>query len=153
MGFVFRLERVLAVRRLQEEVAQQFLSRARETLRGERARLEAVEEDLRRAVSDVDVLKRTDELDAEALRLHSRYAGLQRCRVSRAREAVEGASRAVEDASRAVLDAHRARQALEKLRERDEAAWRAAVSRREACRIDAVAAARHRGRREEDRGH
>jgi flagellar biosynthesis chaperone FliJ len=41
---------------------------------------------------------------------------------------------------------------LEKLRERDQEAWRAAEARKDALRIDELAVSRHRAREEESHG-
>ncbi|MBE0616945.1 MAG: hypothetical protein IH608_03315, partial [Proteobacteria bacterium] len=79
MAFVFRLEKVLTVRRLQEEAAQQRLAQAREALESARAGLEALHGELRESAEDLDLAKRGDQLTPEALYLHSLHlAGLRR---------------------------------------------------------------------------
>lgn len=152
MAFVFRLEKVLSVRRLQEEAAHQRLVLVREGLQSDRARLEALEQDLRRVLGQLDELKRRDELSAEDLHLHSLHSAGQRRRIEQAREAVFTSSQMVETASADLLGAHQARQTLEKLRQREETAWVADQTRKEARRIDEVAGSRHRGREEEEHG-
>lgn len=152
MGFVFRLEKVLSVRCLQEEAARQGHARAQEELQGALARLEALRAGLRRCQEDLDDLKRADALTPDALYLHSLHAAGQRRRIERAAAEAEAASRRVAQAAEALREAHKARQALEKLRERDLEAWHAAEARKDAHRIDELAASRHRAREEETHG-
>jgi len=152
VGFAFRLEKVLSVRRIQEEAAQQELARAREELARARRVLESVEGELLAALEEVDALKRSDDLTPEALYLHSLHlAGLRR-KIDQARRGVAGASEAAEAAAARVLEAHRAREGLERLREREEVAWRKEQGRRESLQIDEMAVSRHRAREEENHG-
>jgi len=152
VAFVFRLEKVLSVRCIQEEAAQQRLTQARETLERSRAELGARQAELLRSAEELDGLKRGDELTQGDLYLHSLHlAGLRR-RIQAAREAVDRAVQDAEAASAELLQAHQAREALEKLRERDQEAWRADQSRREAKHLDEMAVSRHRAREEENHG-
>lgn len=152
MGFVFRLEKVLSVRRLQEEAAQQCHARAREELESALARLEALRAALRRSREELDDLKRTDALTPDTLYLHSLHAAGQRRRIEQAAAAAQAAARRADEAADALREAHQARQALEKLCERDREAWRAKEARKDAHRIDELAVSRHRGREEESHG-
>lgn len=152
MGFVFRLEKVLSVRCLQEEAAQQCHARAREELQGALARLEALRAGLRRSREELDDLKRTDALTPDTLYLHSLHAAGQRRRIDQTAAEAEAASRRVDEAAEALREAHQARQALEKLRERDQEAWRANEARKDTLRNDELAASRHRAREEESHG-
>ncbi len=152
MAFAFRLEKVLSVRRLQEEAAQQELVRVRQELSRANAALTALEDELLTASHEVDDLKRSDELTPEALYLHSLHvAGLRR-RIEQARHAVAAAAAEAEAAAAQLVDAHRAREALERLREREEATWRREQGRRESLQIDEIAVTRHRAREEENHG-
>ncbi|MEW6489020.1 MAG: flagellar export protein FliJ [Thermodesulfobacteriota bacterium] len=152
MGFVFRLEKVLSVRCIQEEAAQQCHARAQEELQGALARLEALRAGLRRSREELDDLKRTDALTPDTLYLHSLHAAGQRRRIEQAAAEAEAASRRAAQAAEALREAHQARQSLEKLRERDQEAWRAAEARKDALRIDELAVSRHRAREEESHG-
>jgi flagellar export protein FliJ len=152
VAFTFRLEKVLSVRRLQEEAAQQALAQAREELARASATLVSLEGDLLTAQEEVDALKRSDELTPEALYLHSLHgAGLRR-KIDQARQVLARASDAAEAAAARVLEAHRAREALERLREREEVSWRKDQDRREARELDEIAVSRHRAREEENHG-
>ncbi len=153
MAFVFRLEKILAVRRHQEESAR----RRHAHVRGECARVRGVleerQEALRRDLEELDGLKRRDEVTPESLRLHSLHLARVRRSLEEARKSLDAAAEAVAVAEAEVAEAHRAREALERLRDREEGAWRQAQSRREARTADEIAVSRpRRGREEESRG-
>ena len=152
MPFVFRLERVLSVRRIQEETAQQRQAEARSELLRSQGVLEEACARLRRAQEDLDERKRRDDLTSEALHLHSLHVAGQRQAIERAREAVSAASKHLEEAREALLEAHRAREALERLREREEITWKRREARQEARAVDEIAVSRHRAREEENHG-
>ena len=152
MAFTFRLERVLSVRRIQEEAAQTRHAQALEELR----RAESLLSDLFRRLEDeqreLDGLKHRDELSPEALHLHSLHvAGLRR-QIQSAAAACTRASDELDRAGAELMEAHRACEALEKLREREHEAWRKEQARREARDIDETAVTRYRAREEENHG-
>lgn len=152
MGFPFRLERVLSVRRIQEEAACRRHAKAADELRGRR---EALAESLGRlqcALEAFDVLKHTDQLSQEALQLHSLHlAGLRRG-IEKARLRIAEATSELEKTRMELTEAHRAREALERLREREENAWRKRQTQLEARDLDEMAGQRHRTREEESHG-
>ena len=152
MGFAFRLERVLAVRRIEEDGACQRHAEAQETLRGACA---ARDDALGRLVANLDRLddlKRRDELSEQALYLHSLHlAGLRR-EIDGARARVATATREIERTAAELLCAHQAREALEKLREREERSWLRDQTAREAREIDEIAVQRSHARKEENHG-
>ncbi|GAB4255206.1 MAG: hypothetical protein Kow0092_00020 [Deferrisomatales bacterium] len=152
MPFTFRLERVLSVRRIQEQAARQRHADAFRACEAARGAHLALERAVSRALDELDGLKARDELSAHTLHLHSLYlAGLRR-RLHAALEQLRRAEERVEQAAAELLEAHRARQALERLREKEEAVWRRQAARREARSLDEIAAARHRAREEENHG-
>ena len=152
MAFRFRLEKVLSVRRIEEDAARlrhkeaaNRLAEARrvcETLEGRRARCER----------ELDDLKRRDELSGENLHLYGLHrAGLRRALAGARVEEVE--AEAAEGRARdELIEAHRAREALVRLREREEAAWRQREKQREARSVDEMAVSRHRSREEGTHG-
>ena len=152
MGFVFRLERVLAVRRIEEDGARQRHGEAQEALRGACG---ARDDALRRqcaSLERLDGLKRRDELNEQALYLHSLHlAGLRR-EIDAARAWVAAAEREVGRTAAELLCAHQAREALEKLREREEHSWRRDQTTREAREMDEIAVQRSHARKEENHG-
>ena len=135
MGFAFRLERVLSVRRIQEEEARERHEASQRELQRSQEVLAAREARLRQALDELDALKRRDELTSQALYLHSLHAS----------------DRAEETGAR-LLEAHQAREALERLREREHASWRHQCARAEARQMDEIAVTRHRAREEENHG-
>ncbi|NTU60247.1 MAG: flagellar export protein FliJ [Deltaproteobacteria bacterium] len=152
MAFVFRLERVLSVRRLQEEAAQQRHAEALERLRRAEARVDDLSRELTRDLEELDETKRRDELTTETLHLHSLHASGLRRAIQLARHEAARCAADVEKTAAELLDAHRAREALEKLREREVEAWRREETRREANQIDEIAVLRRRTREEENHG-
>ncbi|MBI5017367.1 MAG: flagellar export protein FliJ [Deltaproteobacteria bacterium] len=152
MAFTFRLERVLSVRRLQEEAAQQRHARARERCLAAEAAVADLSAEMHAALEALDALKRCDELTADALYLHSLHASGLRRRLHVARTELARCAAEVERAATELVEAHRAVEALEKLRERDEATWRKERARKEADAIDEIAVSRHRAREEENHG-
>lgn len=152
MAFAFRLEKVLAVRRLLEESARLRHSRARAELARARGVLEARQRSLHQGLEEFDGLKRRDALTPEALRLHSFHVAGVRRSLEEARDGLDGAQAALDGAEAALRDAHRAREALERLREREESSWRREQGRREARAADELAVSRSGGREEEGQG-
>lgn len=152
MSFVFRLERVLSVRRIQEEQALQRQAEAHSELLRAQASLDEARDRLLRAQEELDERKRRDALTSEALHLHSLHVAGQRQTIERRRTQVSEASERLDQARKAVLEAHRAREGLDRLRQREEAAWRRLQNRQEARAADEIAVARHRAREEENHG-
>jgi flagellar export protein FliJ len=152
MAFRFRLERVLSVRRLQEEAAQGVHAVALRCLRQIEECLTELTKRLSESMDDLDRLKVRDELTAEALHLHGLHlAGLRR-EILRATGERKGALAHVERTAAELLEAHQAREALERLRERQEALWRQEQAVRDARAFDELAVSRHRAREEESHG-
>jgi flagellar export protein FliJ len=152
VAFAFRLERVLSVRRLQEEGAQHRHRQAQDRRLAAQALVDELSGELHAALEELDDLKRRDELTADALYLHSLHAAGLRRQLHRARHDLAGCAAEVERTGAELLEAHRAVEALEKLRERDEAVWRKNRARKEADAIDEIAVSRHRAREEENHG-
>lgn len=152
MAFVFRLERVLGVRRIQEDLAQQKRASAAATLDEARRADEALRAELRAAFEAFDTLKHRDELTAEALHLHSLHLAGMRRRLEWSRVRVAEAAQALRRAEGELREAHQAREALERLRERERRAWKDREARQEARQVDEIAVSRHRSREEENHG-
>ncbi|GEM_PF-2263126 len=152
MAFRFRLERVLSVRRSEEEEAERRHAEARQARARAVAVLERARAALVRAHERLDDLKRSGELTSEDLYLHaSHVAGLRR-RVEEAGQEVRTADARVQETHQALLEAHQAREALEKLREREETRWREAERRRETRVLDEIALSRRSAGEEERHG-
>jgi hypothetical protein len=67
MGFNFRLERVLSVRRIEEEAARQAHAEAQDRLHFAQQTLAGARERLQLTLEGFDGMKRRDELTTEAL--------------------------------------------------------------------------------------
>ncbi len=145
MAFRFRLEKVLSVRRAEEDTARLEHARAVGWEEEARASVRALEGLLEEAHRDLDRKKREGEITAHDLYLHTLYvAGLRRS-LARARDELARASDAVRRTHEHLVRAHQDREALERLREREERRWNREQARRETRFLDEVALARRRG--------
>ena len=152
MAFAFRLERVLVVRRIEEDGARQRHAQAQEALASARAERDDARGRQTASLERLDGLKHRDELSEQALYLHSLHlAGLRR-EIDAATSQVAAAEQEVERTAAELLKAHQAREALEKLREREEDTWRRDQATREAKEMDEIAVRRSRTREEENHG-
>lgn len=150
--FNFRLERVLSVRRVEEEAARVSHSEAEERLQIARAALGELRSRLLAVLEAFDALKYRDEVTAEALYLHTLHlAGLRR-EIESARVRVAKAAVEVERTNAALSEAYKAKKSLERFREREETEWRRGQVRKETKQTDEIAVSRHRAREEENRG-
>ena len=152
MAFTFRLERVLSVRRIQEEAAREAHARAQDRVRSARQALDAARDRLTSTLEAFDEVKRRDELTSEALYLHTIHlAGLRR-EIETARAQLVEATADIERTGSELLEAHKRRKSLERHREREEFAWRKGQARKEAKDLDEMVVSRHRTREEESHG-
>ena len=150
--FAFRLERVLSVRRVQEEAARLRHAEAEEKLRTAREILAGLRERLASALEDFDDLKRKDKVTAEALYLHTLHlAGLRR-EIDVARIRLAEAAAEAERTAGELSTAHKAKKGLERHREREETEWRRQETQKEAKQVDEIAVSRHRAREEDTHG-
>ena len=152
MAFRFRLERVLTVRRLEEDRARQHHAEAQVALQHATAARDDAQGRLRAGLVRLDELKHHDELSEQALYLHALHAAGLRREIDTARGRVVVAEKEAERTAAELLRAHQAREALEKLREREETTWRRDQAAREAREIDEIAVLRSRSREEETHG-
>lgn len=152
MSFVFRLERVLSVRCLQEDSAQQRHAEALECRSRAEGILCGLSGQLEQTLEQLDELKHNDELTPEALYLHSLHVSGLRRSIQTARSEFERRAAEAEKTAAELVEAHRAREALEKLREREHETWRRDIAQREAKQMDDLAATRRRAREEENHG-
>ncbi len=152
MAFRFRMEKVLSVRRIEEDAARTRHARARDRLeRAERA-CEALERRRQRCERELDDLKGRDALTAESLHLYALHrAGLARAQEAAAEELAEARAEAARTRS-ALTEAHQAREAMERLREKERAAWQYRQGRKEAALLDELAVAQHRSNEEDSHG-
>lgn len=152
MPFRFRLEKVLGVRRLQEEGAQARHAAALAALRSAEECIAELSLGLSRSLEELDVLKRCDQLTTEAIYLHTLHVAGVRRQLQAARSSRVAAQARADRTAAELLEAHQAREALERLRERQEAAWRQEQAGKDARLIDEIAVSRHRAREEESHG-
>ena len=81
----------------------------------------------------------TGRIDLSFLTAHRRYLGAAQRRAVELAEKMAVVQRKIDQARRALIDAARDRKVLEKLREKQQAAWDAEVQRKEATALDEVA--------------
>lgn len=146
MRFVFRLDKVLGIRRREEDEAARLHAVARERLERARAWLMDLEGNMELTLALLEDDKRANRVDAETLHYHSLHcAGLESDMVCAEKE-ITVANEAVRLAALALTEAHKAVEILEKLRERDEEEWRKEELRKETIAMDEVAVMRHRAK-------
>jgi flagellar FliJ protein len=139
--FRFRLEKVRRLRsRLVDERARELRATI-ERLVAVDVRVAALDAEIRR-YGDLAVATDAERLDVE--RLQQRCAWLARLRAERDRvlETRREAAVAVGQARERLVIAHRDREVLDRLRERQEEAWREREERNERKRLDEIAAVR-----------
>jgi flagellar export protein FliJ len=142
VSFRFRLQRVLELREEAEQACAQALAdaeRRAEAARHARDALTALHASAHAELADArHQAPRVGHLQPLGLTLAA-----MRDRIEAADEAVAAADAAVADARAALVEAARERRALERLRERHEAEWRAGEAQADRQRMDEIALARH----------
>lgn len=146
MAFAFRLEKVLGIRRREEDEAARVHAVARERLDRARDWLSDLESNMRLTLALLDEDKKANRVDAEVLHYHSLHCAGLESDMELAEREICAANEAVRIAALALTEAHKAVEMLEKLRERDEEEWRKAELRRETLAMDEVAVMRHRSK-------
>lgn len=140
--FRFRLQKLLEIRRLKEDLQRQELARARQALDREKANLaelkgvqaEAIDE-LRAAFEGV--------LDVDRIASYHRYLGLLAHHIGDRQAAVGRLAREEAAKRAAVIAARRERKIVEKLKERAYARYRDEVAHMEQAFLDEVGTIRY----------
>ncbi|MEJ5358191.1 MAG: flagellar export protein FliJ [Desulfobacterales bacterium] len=143
--FVFRFEAVLRARSHAEEIRRKALLEAEQGLAACREALREIRRKRHHTWIELETAKRSG-FRAEQIALH--LAFLERLEQDLRGKAGElaAAEQKVRRCRRELLEAVKARRMLEKLREKDEAAWKAALDARERSFLDEVASRRTPGR-------
>jgi flagellar export protein FliJ len=116
--FAFRLERLLGVRRLREDLASRDLGLARRAVEEENRVILGLLDDLERAKESRRALQAASEVDLLQLRLHQDYQAAVERRLSDASRRLEDLVRAEADRRRAQVEARKGVRVLERFRER-----------------------------------
>lgn len=137
-AFAFRLETLLGLRRLKEDVARSALERARQAVATQNQALTGL---LREDAEEKDALRelRRAELDLVQVRLHQGYLNALEHRIRREFESLQGLSRTETERRRGLTQALKEVKILERLRERQLKAHRAEADREERNFLDEVA--------------
>ena len=122
-AFRFRLERVLQVRRLQEDLQREALWEVQWNLDDARGHLAALQ---REFASYMKRLRscRSGKVEAYRVLSYERYVDYLHVAIERQRKLVEGLEAQLEERRRALQEAVRRRQVLESLKERREEDYR-----------------------------
>ncbi|RMH56217.1 MAG: flagellar export protein FliJ [Candidatus Hydrogenedentota bacterium] len=147
--FRFRLERVLSVRRHEEDREKLRFAVAVRNLEEARKNLRATREELRRAVEKGAAVAAARPTIEDLVRDYEYRAALLR-REERETKAVEEAQERYEEARRYLIEARKKRRLLERLRERRFEEWREEEIRREQEELDEMGVAGFRRLREEE---
>ncbi|MFZ5924105.1 MAG: flagellar export protein FliJ [Bacillota bacterium] len=140
--FEFRLQKLLEVRRLRENLRRQELAEARQALDRERSTLARLEEACEEVVQE---LRAGSEgaLDVDRIAIYHRYLGLLTRHIEDQRAAVDRLAREEASKRAAVIAARRERMMVEKLKERAYARYREEVARMEQAFLDEVSTIRY----------
>lgn len=139
--FKFRFEAVLKHRAVMEDMrAHAFAAVQRELVQCE-ARIADL-----RARYDRTVAERPDSLDFVDIALRESYADSLRTRIEQEQRIHEGIAARLEDARKALVGARQAREAIERIRERDEAKHLYLAHKAEQDRLDEIGLSRLRNR-------
>lgn len=148
MSYRFRLEKVLRLRRRTAEQRAREVKRAAGALARREARVQALRQALTSVVGDPETAGSPQAI----LRWAQRAAWLQRRRrdLRQLRVERDAAATKLSRARERLVAAHRAVEVLERLRRRQEDAWRAQERRREGKQYDEIAAIRAERQRRVD---
>lgn len=136
--FTFSLEGVLRQRVLVEREKQRVVAERQAIVAKLTAELRRMDQQLQSATAEVRQNRLVGRLDLSYLAAHRRYSiAMQRRAMDLARR-IASAQVLVEQAQGELVEAARARKAIEKLREKREAEWRADLQRREAAQLDEI---------------
>ncbi|RKY60193.1 MAG: flagellar export protein FliJ [Candidatus Latescibacterota bacterium] len=122
-AFRFKLERVLQVRRLQEDLQREAFWKAQRDLDDAKEYLRALQEEF---VKYKELLRsrRSGEAEAHEVLSYERYLDYLHTAIERQRQVVDRLRAQLEEHRRALHEAVRKRQVLERLKERQEDAYR-----------------------------
>lgn len=136
--FAFSLEAVLKQRRWEEQQRQRDFWQRQAQLTELQHRLKRNGEQVQTANDEMRTNRLTGELDLSFLAAHRRFlAAMQRAAIELVQR-MAIAARQVEEARTALAEAAKRRKAIEKLRERHLAQWRAQQKRREVIELDEI---------------
>jgi len=155
MIFNFRLQKVLSVRKIEEDLAAKRHAEAKECLYQAEQELEQLSCSLNSTMDAFDELKIKDELTSEALHLHSLHVAGLKNRIVLTQKELDSAQKHVEKTNQELVEAHRSVEALERLREKEKAAWLDRENKRQAKEVDELILCRRANnspRQEENNG-
>lgn len=134
--FEFQLEGVLRHRERAEKDRQRDLAAAQSEMVRLDAELQSLNRDVQQSTADVRDHHLVGRLDMGYLAAHRRYMlGMQR-RVMAVAERMGQQQVVVDAARRALAEASKQKKILEKLKEKQQLAWAAAIARHEAVALD-----------------
>ena len=134
--FRFRLQRVLGVRRLEEEIARAAYMEVETRAKSAESARERAREDVRAGLAQLTRVVEARELDADAVLLEQFSVDQATKRVPPASQRARLAREAAERERRSWEERRRALKGLENLRERAQTAFRAEEARVENLRLD-----------------
>jgi flagellar FliJ protein len=136
--FIFQLEGVLRHRRDVEHHRQRDLAMVQAQMVPLEAQLAALDAQVRTSNADVRQNRLTGRIDLNFLAAHRRHLVATQRQAMEIAEKMALVQRKIDRARQALIDAARDRAVLEKLRERQQAAWQAEVDRKELAALDEV---------------
>src|SRR6266550_3168986 len=136
--FTFHLEGVLRHRTNVEHHRQRDLAVVEAQMVPLQAQLAALDAQVQTSNADLRQNRLTGQIDLNFLAAHRRYLGATQRRAMEIAEKMAVVQRKVDRERQALIDAARDRAVLEKLREKQQAAWQAELNRKELAALDEV---------------
>jgi flagellar FliJ protein len=137
--FTFKLQAVLRQRDLQEQECQRDLALLQADRVAVQTELKRLDDTLRAAVADLRQNQLTGELNLSFLAAHRRFVLAVQRQTAVWLTKLDAAQKKVDAARVKLAEAAKQRRIIEKLRERQHAAWAEAINRKETAAMDEIA--------------
>lgn len=137
--FVFQLEGVLRHRRNVELERQRDVAKVQAQMTALDAQLRALDAEVTAATDDVRQNRLVGKIDLQFLAAHRRYQAATQRKAMEIVERMGAVQVQLNEARGRLAEAAKERKVIEKLRERQEEAWRAELRRKEAAVTDEIA--------------
>jgi flagellar FliJ protein len=137
--FSFKLHALLRQRDLAEQECQRDFSVAQAAMAVRQAELKRLDEIVRLAVADLRQNQLVGQLNLSFLAAHRRFMGDMQRKGLQQLQKLDEADKRVKAARLRLIEATKQKKIIEKLRDRQQAAWAEAVARKETADMDEIA--------------
>ncbi len=134
----FSMHAVLDYRQRLEDIAKNNMGKAQQAEQIARAELQANQDEHRALIEFIERIQ-YDGVEITELIRYEEHLAVLKARVTQLSEQLAKKHEAVEQARRQLLEKSRERQAIEKLKEKQDAAWKQYLNKKEAAVLDEIA--------------